>query len=520
MSRSASRRTPEERRALAAAGLAGALSFALYLASNHPFASHHDAAEFQTLARTGGIAHAGYPALILLLRFFGGMPFSTLAFRANLLSGLAGAVAVGLSAYGGARLTGRWWAGLVGAGALALSYSLWSASSVAGVHAFTLALDAALYVLALRFVARPARGTALALGLSLGVGLVSHLTVLAILPALGVAVLLARRTGNLRRIHAILGLVGLLIGLALLAYLWAQDKSDQPMNYLGYTLDLQSGQHFPAGTPPLSRWQRLAWLLSARQVIEQEHFHLFERALPRLKFLAAHAVVNELPWWGLLFAAIGLAALARERRREGLLLGLWLATTLFLLLLGADFASVPDFFMPGTWALSQAAAAGVAAWGNGRHGRIVLSGLLIVAAPALRLVLPHLPVALDRHGALHEAWALWPERFHPFRADRAWDEYGRQVMAGLPARAVLLCCWDEGMTMRYFRYGEVLRKDVDVRITCRHPGRVTHALAEAARDRRPVFSTFDPAEAELPVTGSRVGHWRPGGLFRIRPRGT
>src|SRR5437870_7321599 len=76
-----------------AAALAGVVSLAAYLLTNDPHAAPHDWGEFQTMAATGGIAHAGYPALVLLLRLFGALPFGTLAFRANLLTCVCGALA-------------------------------------------------------------------------------------------------------------------------------------------------------------------------------------------------------------------------------------------------------------------------------------------------------------------------------------------------------------------------------------------------------------------------------------------
>ena len=72
---------------------------ALYVATLSPFVDTNDPAEFQTLAATGGIAHAGYPAYVMLLQLAGSVPIRTLAWRANLLTACFGAVAVAILAY-------------------------------------------------------------------------------------------------------------------------------------------------------------------------------------------------------------------------------------------------------------------------------------------------------------------------------------------------------------------------------------------------------------------------------------
>src|SRR5262249_25539860 len=122
--------------------IAGAIALVVYVASNQPYVHAGDPGEVQTLASTGGIAPAGYAPVVLLLRAFGHLPISTMGFRANLLSCVAGAVAVGLAAFAGARLSGNALAGGTAALAFALGRSPWKESTEASVHAPALALDA------------------------------------------------------------------------------------------------------------------------------------------------------------------------------------------------------------------------------------------------------------------------------------------------------------------------------------------------------------------------------------------
>ena len=53
------------------------------------------------------------------------------------------------------------------------------------------------------------------------------------------------------------------------------------------------------------------------------------------------------------------------------------------------------------------------------------------------------------------------------------------------------------MTLRYFRYAQVLRRDVDVIGTGPDRALVERVVAQATREDRPVFVTFPPAAAGL-----------------------
>ena len=60
---------------------AGTTTFLLlsvvYALSNHPWVASGDSGQFQTMAATGGIAHAGYPTFVLALQAIGRLPWST-----------------------------------------------------------------------------------------------------------------------------------------------------------------------------------------------------------------------------------------------------------------------------------------------------------------------------------------------------------------------------------------------------------------------------------------------------------
>lgn len=441
-------------RAIAAGCVAGAAGLVLFALTASPYVGSGDTAQFQTLARTGGIAHAGYPFLIMMLELFGRLPFATLAYRANLLSVLSGAAVVGMAAGFGTVLTRRPWAGVCAALAFALSLTLWKEATHAGVHAFSLALGATTFLLAIRCSTRPGSVATLALGLLGGLGLVSHLSVLALAPVVVAAFALAARAGRLRFRHIALAGVGFVIGLSPLAYLVARDRPDQPMNYIQDTLRPDNADELSGGHPPVGRPARAAWLLSARQYLGGFVFKPFDDAARRVRNLGLDVLMNEFPLWGIPLALGGAWVLWRRRERLGLFLGLWMAGALFWVLYGATATMTPIFFLPGLWVASQLIAVALGALAQRSRAGLAIAGLLVVITPLARVRVAEPPAALARAGTLHGLWLAAPAQWDPLRHDASWDAYGRGVMGALEPRAVVLSCWEAGTVLRFFRHAE------------------------------------------------------------------
>jgi len=498
----------------APAGLAAFLvALVLYATTAHRVVGCHDQAEFQTLARTGGIAHAGYPALIMMLEAFGRLPLVTLPYRANLVSVLSGAMVVGLSAWSGARLARSVTAGFFAAMALALALTFWRESTQAGVHVFTLALAVPAFLLTTRFAARPRGVTALAIGLLLGLGLVSHLTILALLPVVAMAIVRAARVRALRARHLALMALGLLLGLTPIGYLLAQDRPDQPMNYLHDTLRPDNAAELGGGSPPQGPMARVVWLLSARQYLGGFMFSPFAHLRVRLATLVSNGILNELPLFGVVLALYGALCLWRRRDPQAGFLAAWLLGALFWLLYAAALLMVPIFFLPGLWVASQLIAVALGALASRSRPAFAVASLLLVLAPFARLSVAKPPGPAAGSGLLRAVWRIAPADWNPFVPDTTWEAYGRGVMETLPPRAVVLSCWEEATTLRYFRYAEPLRDDVDILYHCRRP---QPAFAAADSAARPIFTTYP---LTLAMTGGRafheVGRWRRGGLWRI-----
>jgi len=208
--------------------LLGATTFGLYLRTLGRAVGEADTFEFQVVAPALGIAHpTGYPLYILLGKLFSMLPFGSVAWRVNLTSAVAatGAVLclyVLLERAGAQSMVGteahRGVVAFLVALTLAFSRLLWSQAVVAEVYALNLLFVAALLALATVLLeGRGSRRTVGGLAFLAGLALTHHLTILLFLPAVGLALLLARPRIGWRGWIAALGLF--LLGLAVIVYI-------------------------------------------------------------------------------------------------------------------------------------------------------------------------------------------------------------------------------------------------------------------------------------------------------------
>jgi len=496
--------------------VAGAATFlvlsVVYALSNHPWVACEDGAEFQTMAATGGIAHAGYPTFVLALEAIGRLPWSTFAARANLLCCLCGALAAGLAAWHGARLSGRTWAGIVSGIALGLSYQLWKSSTVAEIYSFTLALAAVLFHLSWRMAQRPSVPRALAIGVLGGLGIGAHLTVLALAPVALVALAVSARVRPIR-VAVLLALVGgFLLGLAPLGYMMSQDTPDHPMNYLA----MKRLPEEPAHVPALSeRVQHAVYLLSGRQYLgARGEVHGLRPSLVRFRYVFLDFVLNDFFVFGLAFAALGAWLLARRRDVDTLLLGTWAAFSVFLMWYAAVLPEIAAiYFIYATWILAVGMSLALA-WLYARARVLgVAAAFCLLAAPFVRIALPE---DLGT-GWVALAWHRLPAEWTPFTPDRSWDTYDRGVFAALPPRALLLSKWNELTTFKYAKHALGQRPDVDLLLT-ESPAEMVRDALRAHATGRPVFTAV-PFAATMTLPGTKVreaGRWARGGLWELQ----
>ncbi len=142
------------RDSLVAGGLA-LISGAAYVRTLAPGVVAGNSAEYQYVAPILGIAHStGYPLYTLLGKAFTLLPIGSVAYRMNLLSAVAAAVAVATVYALVLRLTGRRMLGVAAALAFAFAASFWSAALIAEVHTLNVAFIALDVVLLLRWSTR------------------------------------------------------------------------------------------------------------------------------------------------------------------------------------------------------------------------------------------------------------------------------------------------------------------------------------------------------------------------------
>ena len=209
-----------------------------------------DGGELLAAARVLGVPHPpGYPTYTLLLRLFtDAVPVGSVAYRGNLMSAVAGALAVAVLYWALLRVCRyllpdappRFAAAsaALGAGVFATSPLFWSQAIVTEVYTLNALFAAALLLLAVYLAldlpwmeGRPPVGERTAAALMaflLGLGLGNHLTLLA------VAVPLVYWVGaerGWRRLTSPWTLGALLAGLAVYAYLPLRAMADPPINW-------------------------------------------------------------------------------------------------------------------------------------------------------------------------------------------------------------------------------------------------------------------------------------------------
>ena len=157
-------------------------AFALYFATLLPGLGSRDTAELQWVVPTLGLAHpTGYPLYTILGWLWCQLPLGgTPAWRTNLFSAFAAALAIG-TVYQAARAIGQ--ARLVAAAAalaLATSLTFWSQATIAEVYGLAALLQALLILALLRW--RAGVWPLWPIGLLVGLGLAHHRSVVLMLP--------------------------------------------------------------------------------------------------------------------------------------------------------------------------------------------------------------------------------------------------------------------------------------------------------------------------------------------------
>lgn len=454
-----------------------------------------DSLEFQLLAWRMAIPHpTGYPLYALLLKLATFVPLGDIAFRANLVSAVSGALAVALTYLAGRELTARFVTGetlpgevlarvpaLVGALLLAFGFTFWSQAVIAEVYAPQALLTALLIWLALRWglacspsllrgqgrvnqryaavAANPGGVKSLVLLAFVGGLMLAHHRIgVLTLPAVAVYVLSCQR-GFLKQPGTLLKLAVAFV-LPLLFYLYLPLRGTVTSSLDGAYQNTVEGF--------------FNWVLGTAYTvfITQNPFNEvrggdYYLALWTRQFTGA----------GLLIAAGGLVALFLRAWREWLLVALGLAANL-IFALNYRVADVDVFFIPAFVFGALLLTAGLAGllWVAYYLSRTRWATMASAAGAILTLAI----VASLYRGNLERA-----DLSH--KTDVA--EYGRAILTQpLPENSTVVGILGEMTLLRYFQETAALRPEIETVAADREEDR-TRAVEAALARGQTVFLT-------------------------------
>lgn len=412
-----------------------ALSLTLYLPDVARWVGRADTFEFQVVAPRLGIAHpSGYPLYILVGKLFSLLPFSTVAWRVNLSSAVCSALAAGFLYLAledwrveeSSQAERALWS-LIPPLTLAFSPTLWSRAVEAEVYGLNALLVALCVWVAVRWVrgAMQAERALPLLGLLVGVGMASHLTLGALLLLAIPLALAARARPSMRSVLVAAALLA--GGLALYLYIplrWPAVNDGETMSgarFLAFVTNAESGGalHPWAFFRDLSRWGLVLRLLR-----------------------------KQVGWIGLVGALFGLITLTR--RRWSLALGTALAFGAWVWFNLSFYVADPDYS-----AFLIPAHVIVIFWLGVGLDRIVdflrsRATHFLPAMLALALLLP-----------LNRLWMTGPGL--DTAQERADDAWGRYVLSLPLARdAAVLADSEKFPPLYYLQQVEGMRPDLDL----------------------------------------------------------
>jgi hypothetical protein len=503
-------------------GLLGLVG-AVYAGTLSPTTDIGDSLEWVIVARDLGIGHGpGYPLYVLLGHLIQQLPLADLAWRMNLLSALAGTLAVAMTYLIAWQLTGRRSAALAGALLFAFSTAFWSLALITEVYTLQVLLFALVLYCLLRWTdaARQASGSGwlVASAFCLGLAMVQHLANWFLLPVvlLVVAWNAPRRRDQLRSLG--------LAGLAFLAGLL-------PLAYFPLRWPAVYGRNVGAGE--LSRY-----------LLASDYRRLFfpERlaADPSRLWMYRHELGEQFPWLALAVILCGIPWLWGRRRQWLLWLGLlwamftlarlayyawdgWVIQTpahlLLALFFAAGLAGVAEWLtgagrLPTPWANGLAAALGallvtVALWEHGPRvdmragwpGMAVVQRSLAQDLPAGAWILTDPDLG---SGLVYDAWVRGQRP--DLKLDYADTREGRNLRAD-PAQA----------TGPLYVLGTSAPEGPDVYLRSRGP--LVEVGRRPWRALPPEFQPIDSPSAPIRLAGYRVEGEASGPLLPGEPRG-
>jgi hypothetical protein len=445
---------------LAAVG-ASAVALVVYVRTLLPGVSFGDWAEAEMIPARLGILHpTGYPLYSLAGWLFSLIPVESVAYRANLLSAVAAAAAVGVMVLIAVRLGVRPVIGFAAALALAFTGTMWQEATFSEMNGLHLFLVALLLHRALVWRAERRDRDLLLGGLLGGLCVANHGLAITVVPIVVLFVLAdARREIGARPV--LLLKAGAAFALGLLPYLWLPLRAlVGPAEAYGPFLTLEG----------------LFAHISGAQFRGDMHFASIDSvqaAWAAMPQVAAQALSLSNP----VFVALGVFGVALLVLRDR-----WFGWLLVLL-------AVINVYFYANYYLGNLSHYLLTSWlilaiGLAYAGETVVEMVVQRGGPRLSWVayaLLIMPAVL-----LASNWAT-----HDQSANHDGERFTTEVFAALPPDAVLLTYWDALTPLSYKHCVEGVRPDVSLRawdekalVTC---DPVERPLAEVAR-RRPVYA--------------------------------
>jgi hypothetical protein len=409
------------------------VALVVYARTLMPGVAFGDWGEMQTVPHVLGVAHpTGYPTYIVLAWLADLVPIGSTAFRANFLSAVFVAAALGTATLISIRLGVR--PIIAGAGALALGAvgTVWAAATIAEVNSLHLLFGALILHRALVWEDRRSPSDLIIGGLLVGLAVGNHLLTLFIVPFVAVFVLWTGRREILARPLILVPALGaVILGLAVYLYVPLAAGQSPPLPY-NHPVTLDGVLWLASGTQFRGQFD----FLSAKGPGE------FVSALPGLWALLAARATPFVPLFGL----AGLAILVRRRPAFGLLCAAILLSGVYV---WANYLKLEHYLLV-PWLVVAIGASVALEWiaaavtSRSRRSATLDPGLLIGAA-ALTFAL-----AL---GAIN--WSAADRS-----SDRSGQEYVDTVLAALPQDAAILSHWGASAPLWYGRFVEGHRPDV------------------------------------------------------------
>ena len=433
--------SPFSRTDILTALLVGIAAFGLYIRTLAPSLLWGDSAEFQTLSYTLGMTHpSGYMTQVMFGKLFTYIPVGNIAYRVNLMSAFFGALAV-TETYLIVRLLGGWRVAALSASVLlTLAEGFWWRALLAESYAPAAGMLATVWLLVLLWQNTGASGFLFLAGLTGGLSLGIHSTVVMTAPSVIVFMALTAR----RRADWFAAAGGALLGAVLtFGFFLYLDHNDPPSSiyHTVYRINLSAfGLHGSEFDTPMERFL---------VIFPANHFWSYyfsatgeEIGRRLIEYL------TYFPLWAMALIPVGAVELLKERRAEGLY-----PLIAFLLIWGfaitVSFSVYREFYVPVAVIASVWFGIGASTllalmtrWTaqNQTLIRAVQSVFMI-----LLVVLPMWHARTNLIPAIKSGYPLFVRRDHiypVFAPDKAIND-ARKILTRLEGNAIVFAPWDK-----------------------------------------------------------------------------